>query len=77
MNVNEELASAWARVLFNQFHDSLGGTCTAEVHDQLREFYGYALTIADDVATRATQITVHARSTPGSKKRPEPTGSVP
>jgi alpha-mannosidase len=57
MNVNEELSSAWARVLFNQFHDSLGGTCTAEVHDQLREFYGYALTIADDVATRATQIT--------------------
>ncbi len=57
MNVNEELSSAWARVLFNQFHDSLGGTCTAEVHDQLREFYGFALTIADDVATRATQIT--------------------
>ena len=57
MNVNEELASAWARVLFNQFHDSLGGTCTAEVHDQLREFYGYALAIADDVTTRATQIT--------------------
>ncbi len=55
LNVNEELASAWERVLFNQFHDSLGGTCTAEVHDQLREFYGYALTIADDVATRATQ----------------------
>jgi alpha-mannosidase len=53
--VNEELASAWARVLFNQFHDSLGGTCTAEVHDQLREFYGYALAVADDVATRATQ----------------------
>ena len=57
MNVNEELSSAWARVLFNQFHDSLGGTCTAEVHDQLREFYGYALAIADDVATRATQLT--------------------
>jgi alpha-mannosidase len=55
LQVNEDLASAWARVLFNQFHDSLGGTCTAEVHDQLREFYGYALTIADDVATRATQ----------------------
>jgi alpha-mannosidase len=55
LKVNDELASAWARVLFNQFHDSLGGTCTAEVHDQLREFYGYALSIADDVATRATQ----------------------
>ena len=41
LKVNEDLASAWARVLFNQFHDSLGGTCTAEVHDQLREFYGY------------------------------------
>ncbi len=60
LKVNEDLTSAWARVLFNQFHDSLGGTCTAEVHDQLREFYGYALTIADDVATRATQ-TVSSR----------------
>jgi alpha-mannosidase len=56
LNVNKALASAWTRVLFNQFHDSLGGTCTAEVHDQLREFYGYALTIADEVATTATQL---------------------
>jgi alpha-mannosidase len=55
MNVNGQLEAAWERVLFNQFHDSLGGTCTAEVHDQLREFYGYALTIADDVKTRAAQ----------------------
>jgi alpha-mannosidase len=56
LKVNEVLEAAWQRTLFNQFHDSLGGTCTAEVHDQLREFYGYALAIADDVATRATQL---------------------
>ena len=55
MSVNAELEAAWSRVLFNQFHDSLGGTCTAEVHDQLREFYGYALAVADDVTTRAAQ----------------------
>jgi len=26
--VHEQLVGAWQRVLFNQFHDSLGGTCT-------------------------------------------------
>jgi alpha-mannosidase len=54
--VNDQLASAWQRVLFNQFHDSLGGTCTAEAHDGLRELYGYALAVADDITAKATQL---------------------
>ena len=53
--VHDQLVGAWQRVLFNQFHDSLGGTCTAEAHDALRELYGHALAIADEVTAKATQ----------------------
>jgi alpha-mannosidase len=54
--VHEQLVGAWQRVLFNQFHDSLGGTCTAEAHDALRELYGHALAVADEVTAKATQV---------------------
>jgi alpha-mannosidase len=56
LDVQDTLRSAWTRVLFNQFHDSLGGTCTEEVCEDLRQFYGYARTQADTVVTRATQL---------------------
>ena len=56
LDVQDTLRSAWTRVLFNQFHDSLGGTCTEEVCEDLRQFYGYARTQADAVVTRATQL---------------------
>jgi alpha-mannosidase len=56
LDVGAELRAAWTRVLFNQFHDALGGTCTEEVCEDLRQFYGYARTVADDVTTRATQL---------------------
>lgn len=55
MEVNGKLAEAWKAVLFNQFHDSLGGTCTEEAFEDLREFYGYALSIADGITAKATQ----------------------
>lgn len=47
---------AWLRVLFNQFHDSLGGTCTEEAFDDLQQFYGYARTVADEVTAEATEV---------------------
>src|SRR6201994_1276505 len=56
LDAQDTLRSAWTRVLFNQFHDSLGGTCTEEVCEDLRQFYGYARTQADAVLTRATQL---------------------
>jgi alpha-mannosidase len=55
LKVNADLARAWERVLFNQFHDSLGGTCTAEAHEGLRELYGYALAVADEITAQASQ----------------------
>jgi len=56
LGVQSTLRAAWTRVLFNQFHDSLGGTCTEEVCEDLRQFYGYARTQADTVLTKATQL---------------------
>jgi alpha-mannosidase len=56
LSAQDTLRSAWTRVLFNQFHDSLGGTCTEEVCEDLRQFYGYARTQAGLVLTKATQL---------------------
>jgi alpha-mannosidase len=63
LGVQAELRSAWTKVMFNQFHDSLGGTCTEEVCEDLRQFYGYARTVADDITTRATQLVARETDT--------------
>jgi alpha-mannosidase len=49
-----EFTSAWQRVLFLQFHDSLAGTSVPEHSRTAREGYGYAL----DIAHRVTYMTV-------------------
>ena len=49
-----ELTSAWQRVLFLQFHDSLAGSSLPEHSQTAREGYGYAL----DIANQATYMSV-------------------
>ena len=49
-----ELTSAWERVLFLQFHDSLAGTSLYEHSHTAREGYGYAL----DTAHQASYISL-------------------
>jgi alpha-mannosidase len=49
-----ELTSAWQRVLFLQFHDSLAGTSLFEHSQTAREGYGYAL----DIAHQATYLAI-------------------
>jgi alpha-mannosidase len=49
-----EFSSAWQRVLFLQFHDSLAGTSVPEHSQTAREGYGYAL----DIAHNATNLSV-------------------
>jgi len=48
----DEFISAWQRVLFLQFHDSLAGTSVPEHSQHAREGYGYAM----EIAHRATYI---------------------
>jgi len=49
-----EFTSAWQRVLFLQFHDSLAGTSLPEHYQSAREGHGYAL----DIAHQATYLSV-------------------
>jgi alpha-mannosidase len=56
LDVGRALETAWRHVLFNQFHDSLGGTCTPDAFSDLAHFHSYALALADEVTTRATQL---------------------
>jgi alpha-mannosidase len=50
-----ELTSAWQRVLFLQFHDSLAGTSLLEHSQTAREGFGYALDIAHQATFLAIQ----------------------
>jgi alpha-mannosidase len=49
-----EFTSAWERVLFLQFHDSMAGTSLPEHYQSAREGHGYAL----DIAHQATYLAV-------------------
>jgi alpha-mannosidase len=50
-----ELTSAWKKVLFLQFHDSLAGTSLYEHSQTAREGYGYALDIAHQAIFMSVQ----------------------
>jgi alpha-mannosidase len=51
----KELTTAWQRVLFLQFHDSLAGTSLFEHSQTAREGYGYALDIAHQTTYMSAQ----------------------
>jgi len=46
---------AWQGVLFNQFHDIMGGCSAREAYDDARELHGQALSIAAEVSNGAVQ----------------------
>jgi alpha-mannosidase len=50
-----DFSSAWKRILFLQFHDSLAGTSVPEHSMTAREGYGYALDIAHQAIYTAVQ----------------------
>ncbi|AZN41427.1 alpha-mannosidase [Paenibacillus albus] len=52
---NEQLKLAWENVLFNQFHDIMGGCSIREAFQDARESYGEALHIAAKALNAATQ----------------------
>ncbi len=51
----KELTTAWQRVLFLQFHDSLAGTSVPEHSVTAREGYGFALDTAHQTTYKAVQ----------------------
>lgn len=44
----DEFRRAWKKVLFNEFHDVLSGTCLPEDYPVIKNGFGYALEIASD-----------------------------
>jgi len=50
-----EFSTAWKRVLFLQFHDSLAGTSLPEHSDTAKEGYGFALDTAHQATFKAIQ----------------------
>lgn len=53
--IQAEMQAAWEKVLFNQFHDIMGGCSIRQVYQDSDEFYGYALTIGAEALNRAVQ----------------------
>jgi alpha-mannosidase len=51
----DDLAHAWKNVLFNQFHDILGGTSLAVAYDDARDLHGEAMAIAGRALNYAIQ----------------------
>ena len=50
-----ELGQAWRQVLFNQFHDTLGGAAIEPAYEDSRDQYGHAVSLAGEVFNRAVQ----------------------
>jgi alpha-mannosidase len=50
-----DFASAWKKVLFMQFHDSMAGTALPEQYVVSRNAYGYALEVANQAINLAAQ----------------------
>ena len=51
----KRLEKAWEKVLFNQFHDVMGGCSIKSAYEDTNEFYGEALTIASETYNMAMQ----------------------
>ncbi len=49
------LREAWEKVLFNQFHDVIGGCSVPEAYEDSREFYGQSLTVSAEVLNLSAQ----------------------
>ncbi len=44
-----DLRPAWRQVVFNHFHDTLGGSCIPSAYEQMHAQLGHALAVADEV----------------------------
>lgn len=51
----DPLNKAWQNVMFNHFHDIMGGCSIKEAYDDAREFYGEALNIGAETLNAAVQ----------------------
>jgi len=52
---SKDIQSAWEKVLFNQFHDIMGGCSIKAAYDDARDWHGWALHTADWIQNGAVQ----------------------
>lgn len=64
----EELKKAWKNILFIHFHDAIGGCCIAPVYDDLNDFAGETLAVAQKTTNNALQSLSWAIDTSDSSK---------
>ncbi len=65
----KEIQRAWENVLFNQFHDIMGGCSIKDAYDDSKEFYGEALKIGAYVLNAALQKISWSIDTTGGQER--------
>lgn len=51
----EKLTQCWKDVMFNQFHDVLGGACIPQCYDDARDLHGRAIQSANEITHFALQ----------------------
>ena len=51
----EKLNQCWKDIMFNQFHDILGGACIPECYDDARDLHGRAIQSANEITHFALQ----------------------
>ena len=61
----QEIRTGWEKLLFNQFHDALGGCGSPSALVDLREFFGLSLTLASESLNQALQRMSWAIDTSG------------
>ncbi len=54
LGVNEQLGNAWKALLFSQFHDALGGTCSEAATEGIDLMVAEARAVADRITTLAS-----------------------
>ncbi|MCQ2385904.1 MAG: hypothetical protein MJ078_04465, partial [Clostridia bacterium] len=64
----EKLENAWYDVLFNQFHDILGGTCLKSSYFDARNLHGRAMQEADEVTHFSLQALASHIKMPGNNR---------
>ncbi len=63
------IGEAWKKVLFNQFHDIMGGCCIPEAYEDVKESFGFALHEAAEIANAGMQkISWHIDTSKGLER---------
>lgn len=73
IDCTHDLAGAWRKVLFNQFHDILGGSAIHEVYEDSKRQFEEASAVARDVTGRALDV-LTAHCAPGEIAVTNPLG---